>query len=469
MNFQQFLAILKARRILFIAVLMAVLIPAIVVSLLLPKRYSALASVVLEVRPDPVSGFSYQSLMTPSVVATQIDIIKSERVARRVVRTLRLSENSAIREQWQNEARAGVDIETWLVDLFERQLDVAPSRESSVISIGYSAPDPQFAAGMANAFAQAYLETLLDLRVDPAKQYSSFFELRAKEARAKVEEAQTRLSTFQRDSGVIMTDERMDIENQRLNELSSQYVTLQSMAADTGSRQAQANAGAADKMLEVTNNPVVGGLRADLSRQEARLQEMNSRLGEQHPQVQELKANISELRSRLDLEIKRLTAGVGVTNSITRQRESQVRAELEAQRAKVLKMKQVRDEGIMILRDVDNANRAFDQIQQRLTQSSLESQVTATNMSLLTSASPPAKPSFPKIPLNVALALFVGLLLGAGVVIAAELRDRRVRAATDINDLLGLPLLGVMPKPDGKGRVENSDRLLLVSAAPGKA
>lgn len=450
MTFDQFLSVLRARRWLVFAVLLGVLVPVVALSLLLPKKYIGTASVVVEVRPDPVTGIGYQSMLTPAVVATQIDIINSDRVARRVIRQLKMAELPAFREQWQSETNGEVDIETWLVAFVQNYLDVRPSRESSVININYKGQDPAFAAGLANAFANAYLATVLELRVDPAKQYSSFFDARAKEARDALEKAQTKLSDFQRESGVVMTDERMDIENQRLNELSSQLVAIQAMSAESGSRQAQAAGGAADKLLEINSHPVVAALRADLSRTEARLQEYGAKLGDKHPQVIELRANISELRERLDSEVRRLSAGVGVANNIMRQRESQVRGELEAQRAKVLKMKQVRDEGMLILRDVEAAQRAYDQIQQRLTQTSLESQVTATNVSLLNSAMPPATHASPKVLLNTALGLVLGLLMGVGTALVAEMRDRRIRNEQDVPDLVGLPLLGVLPGPGTK-------------------
>ena len=86
MSFSQFLSILRARKALFLAVLLAVVIPAVVVSLLLPKKYTATASVVVDVKPDPLAAIAYQSMMTPAVMATQIDILQSDRVARRVVR-----------------------------------------------------------------------------------------------------------------------------------------------------------------------------------------------------------------------------------------------------------------------------------------------------------------------------------------------------------------------------------------------
>jgi chain length determinant protein EpsF len=456
MTFSQFLSILRARRILFIAVLLGVIVPVVVISLLWPKKYVGTASVVVDIKPDPISGLT-QALMTPGLLATQVDIISSERVTRRVIRTLKLTEVPAIREDWSSDTEGeNIDIETWLVAALQKRLDVKPSRESSVINIEYGAPDPKFAAGMANAYAQAYLDTVLDLRVDPAKRFNSFFDARAKDARDALEKAQNRLSEFQREKGVVMTDERMDIENQRLNELTSQYVMVQSLSAESGSRQSQAAGGAADKLQEINSHPVVASLRADLSRSEARLQELNSKFGDRHPQVVELKANIAELRSRLDTEIRRLSAGVGVTNNITRQREAQIRAELEAQRAKVLKMKEVRDEGTLILRDVEAAQRAFEQIQLRLTQSSLESQVTATNISLLTPAAPPVTHSSPKLVLNTILSVVLGLLVATGCVLVAELRNRRVRDVGDITDVLSLPLLGILPSAQAKAKSRKS-------------
>ncbi len=461
MTFKQFLSILAARKKLFLAVLISVLVPAILLSLILPKRYTAVASVVVDVKPDPLSATGYSAMMTPAIMATQADILTSDRVARKVVRNLKLAENPQIRQQWEKERTADGDIETWLVETFQKELDVKPSRESSVINVSYRAADPKFAAGLVNAFVQAYIETALDLRVDPAKQYSAFFELRVKEAREALEAAQAKLSAFQRDKGVVMTDERMDVENQRLNELSSQLVALQSLASEATSRQAQANSGSADKMQEITNNMVVATLRADLSRQEARFQELSSRLGEKNPQVVELSASIAELKARLDSEVKRLSAGVGVSSTISRQREAQTRHELEVQRAKILQMKQVRDEGLLFLRDVENAQRAFEVVVSRRNQTSLESQATLSNVSILNTASAPLEHSSPKVFLNSILALFVGLLMGVGAVLAAEFSDRRVRSGADITALVGVNLIGVLPgrpKSTAAGRLGFAQR-----------
>jgi polysaccharide biosynthesis transport protein len=224
----------------------------------------------------------------------------------------------------------------------------------------------------------------------------------------------------------------------------------------------------------VLNNPLVAGLKSDISRGDARLQELSTRLGDAHPQVQEAKANLNELRARLDAETRKVTGSVGMNNTINRQRESEIRRSLEAQRAKVLKLKAVRDEGLVIIRDVENAQRAYDAIQARFTQTNLEGQATQSNVNVLTLASPPLEHSTPKVGLNTILAFFVGSLLAIGTALALELRDRRVRSAEDLVNALKLPVIGLMPKPGMRmplGARKDSDmqhRLLAPLPQPAK-
>jgi chain length determinant protein EpsF len=474
MTFGQFLSILRARWWVVALVLGLTVAGTLVVSLLLPRQYTAAASVVVDFKPDPVSAVMYGGMASPAFMATQVDIIRSERVAQRVVRNLKLNENPQVRQQWQDETEGQGSIESWLGGVFGKAMDVIPSRESSVITVTYKAPDPRFAAGLANAFVQAYIDTALELRVDPARQYSSFFETRAKDARAALETAQTRLSSYQKENGIIASDERLDVENARLNELSSQVTMLQALMAESASRQVQAQGAQGDRMQEVLGNSIVAQLKADINRGEARLQELSTRYGDSHPQVLETRASLAELRIRQEQEVKKVTGGVGVSATINRQRESEIRRSLDAQRTKVLKMKAVRDQGMVILQDVTNAQRAYDQILQRFTQATLEGQTTQSNTNVLTQAVAPVEPSSPRMFVNTLLSVFIGLILALGIALILEMRDRRVRSTDDVPAALGLPVIGVMHKPGAKLRRSAKhlslmqQRLLAPLPQPGK-
>lgn len=461
MTFGQFLSILRARKWAALLVFLLVVFTTVGVSLILPPKYDATASVVIDIKPDPVTAMFVPGMATPGFMATQVDILTSDRVALKVIRDLKLLENEDLRQQWLDEGEGKGTIEQWLIKLLKKYLDVIPSRESNVIQITYRSPEPRFAAGLANAFAQAYVATTLELRVDPAKQFSTFFVAQSKEARDALEAAQAKLSAFQRENGIIATDERLDVENARLAELSSQLVQIQGISSESGSRQAQAQGASGDRMQEVLGNPLIGGLKADLARNEARLQELNSKLGDNHPQVVEAKANITELRSRIDAEIRRVTGGVAVTNTINKQREAQVRVELESQRAKLLQVKAVRDHGQVLVREVENAQRAYDSVVARLNQSTMEAQANQSYANLLTIAQPPAEPSSPKVALNSGLAVFMGLLLAVGVALLLELSDRRVRQPEDVSAALGLPVLGVLLKPNAKRIASRKHALML--------
>ncbi|MFN0186037.1 MAG: chain length determinant protein EpsF [Aquabacterium sp.] len=472
MSLSQLLSILRARWWIAALIFVVAVGTTLAVSLSLDKQYTASATLVLDSKPDPVSV--YTGAANPTYIATQVDIIESSRVAQRVVKNLRLIDNPQVRGQWMEATGGSGSMEAWLADSFSKNLTVRPSLQSSVITVSYKAGDPRFAAGLANAFVQAYLETSVDLRVNPARQYNTFFDQRVKDARETYEKAQARYSTFQRERGIIASDERLDIETSRLNELNSQVTALQAISAESNSREAAARS-TPDRLTDIMNSPLVLSLKGDLSRQEVRMQELNARFGDAHPLVQELRANIDELRQKLDAEVKRATSSVGVTGGINRSREAQTRVQLENQRQKVLKLKAVRDEGQLLQRDLETAQRAFDAVSARATQTSLESQATQTNAYQLAAANPPLEPSGPKVLLNTAISVFLGLLLATGVILAIELIDRRVRSHEDITAGLGVPVLGVLPKPNAR-RLVGKPRLSLMQQrlvgqlpAPGKA
>ena len=105
--------------------------------------------------PDPIAGIVLPGMISPGYMATQVDIISSDRVAQRVVKLLRMDESPLIKQQWADETEGKGTLIVWLANLLQKKLDVKPSRESNVINIDFSGADPAFAAAVANAFAQS--------------------------------------------------------------------------------------------------------------------------------------------------------------------------------------------------------------------------------------------------------------------------------------------------------------------------
>jgi uncharacterized protein involved in exopolysaccharide biosynthesis len=175
------------------------------------------------------------------------------------------------------------------------------------------------------------------------------------------------------------------------------------------------------------------------------MQDIATNVGKNHPDYQTAAAEVSNLRKRIDAESARIAASLGSTTQVNLRRESDIKAALEAQKQRMLQLTHEHDEVAVLQNDVVTAQRNLDAVTQRLAQSSLESQTQQANISLLTTAVEPQKRSSPKYFLNLLVGIFLGGVLGVGAALARELTDRRVREASELSPLLGVPLFATIP------------------------
>jgi succinoglycan biosynthesis transport protein ExoP len=443
MNFSQFLLILRARKWILIITLLITVGATVIVSALLPKTYKASASVLMNYKGiDPVTGMAMPGQLLPGYMATQIDIISSKNVALRVVDQLHLAESPAVIAQFNEASKGAGNVRDWLAELLLAKLEIVPSHESSVVDISFKGSDPQFVATVANAFADEYQKTSIQLKVDPMRKASTYFTEQTKLLRDALESAQSRLSAYQQKNGIVSLDNRLDVESNRLNDLSAQLVAAQGLAMEATSRQRMAQGGAFAESPDVAANPLIQSLKVGLGSAESKLAEIGQRLGTNHPQYQSAKAEVDKLRSDLKESLRVTSNSVGNNAQIMSQREAAIRAALAAQKAKVLELNRTRDEMGVLQKDVESAQRAFEATSQRLSQTRLEGQSEQSDISLLNPAVPPSQPAGPKVLLNTVLALFLGTMFGIGVALLAEMLDRRVRSENDLSDALQLPMFG---------------------------
>lgn len=451
MNLSNFLAVLRARWVAAV-IASAVMLAAVILYLVFATRtYLATATVLVDAKPDPVSAMLYGGA-TPALINTQIEIIRSDRVAQRVVQNLKLADLADMRTGFA-QAKTGGSMQEWLVEFVQAGLDpkvVTPG--SNVISIGYHSPDARFAATVANAYVQAYLETSIELRVDPAKQYSGFFTDQQKDARSALEAAQNKLSAFQKEKGIIGTDDRFDLEMSRLTALTQELVSIQTARVVASTRQAPG--GNASQLPDVLGNGTVNGLKADLSSAELKLQELASRYGDKHPQVQEARATVAELKTKIARATADVTGSIGIDARVSGARVSEIQAAVDAQRQKVLALKDTRDQAAVLARDVENAQRAYDVVNNRASQTSLESQNRQANATVISSATAPSQPSTPKVAATLIIGIVFSIGLGVGVALLLEQFDKRLRTNSDAFEFLGLPVIGIMPSPSMNRRLK---------------
>ena len=468
MPFEQVVPALKARWRVALLIWAGIVLAVLAATFALPPRYEATATLVVELGGRdliPGQGVFKPAGAVSTHVATQADVIRSEEVALGAMRNLGLHQDPAWRQRWIDATDGQGDFNAWVAGQLLHSLEVRPSRDSNVLTLSYASPDPRFSAAVANAFVKSFIDTTLQMRAGPARQFNTFFAERAKPLREALEQARTRLSAYEKEHGVAVGDQG-DVESARLAELTSQLVTLQDAHAEATKRQAQARQ-APGEMREVRNDPEVAVLTGELVRLEGQLADLKSEFGEQHHAVIQARQSIRDVRRRLDAAMRRAAESLGTPLKVIQARLAEVEGAIKQQRELVLQRKSQRDAAAALLRDVENAEKAYGAVLTRASETALESaNTTETSVSVLKSATPPLW-SPARLKRNLAVALVLGLLLGLAAALLREMRDRRLRTIDDVTRRLQQPLL--LALPDGharRARRSEHTRQRLVSIQP---
>ena len=330
-------------------------------------------------------------------------------------------------------------IKDYLADELIKKLEVKPSRESSILLISYKSNDTDLAALVANAFADVYQQKSIQLKVEPAQKAAEYLGDQTKRLREDLQVAQEKLMQYKQGKGLTSESTNLDVESDRLNELSTQLVNVQSQSVEATSRQ-QSTQGNADSSPDVAADPIVQNLKIQLSQAESKFSETAQRLGPSHPQYQSAQAELAKLRGQLKEATSRASANIGSTANIHQKRVAELKAALASQKERVLALNLSRGELSVLQRDVDTAQKALDSASQRLTQNTLQGNVTQADIAILTRAISPTAPVGPRVLLNMILSIFLGTLLGVGFGLLSEMLDRRVRSRDDVVELLGVPV-----------------------------
>jgi uncharacterized protein involved in exopolysaccharide biosynthesis len=401
-------------------------------------RYVATSSVLINFADGTDGAGKPPALLYSGYLATQIDVLGSQNVALKVVDRLNLVDDAAARQRFlgtessmeetlrrakdavasfmqrfmpkrpldANDAADPGNERYLIADRFLKNSEVRPSPDSSVIQVGYSAPTARAAAEAANAIVQAYVDTTLELSVNPARSSSEWLDAQVERQTKEVQDARAKLTDFQQRSGIITTDAN-DADSARLNDLNSQLVAAQSQ-----------------------NHPAIQALKSDLARAQAKLNDLPPQLGTNHPTYKSTQAEVAALRSQLEEESARIASGL--------------RGEIGSQRSSMLQMRKQHAQFATLKEAVDSAQRALDDTMQKASQTRLNSQMTQTNISVVRVAVPPRQPTTPNLAFNLALATALGIVVGIGMALWREVVCRFVRSADDIRDFLGVPVLGAL-------------------------
>lgn len=485
---EKVLLILSKRFLLICGVLVFALVIAGIATALAPKMYKTSTSVHFDFKSANPIDDRGRSLEEAAYLSTQIDIIKSQNVAKKVEESLTKYEKERLIRAFQKENtlvdnffkkagkffsvftlsnedaspasdKDGGNIESleissaysWLTLQIGSNLEVKQRFKSRIVDIFYVSSDPEIATLMANRFTDAYIATNLQMVIDPARKTSGWFSDQLKSLRKKLEEAQARLTSYQQKEGIVSSDERLDTETARLQELSSQLVTAQKETRYAVTEQNKLKdlqeSGASEMTLaSVFNNSIVQIIKQEIRNLESKLVEISTSLGKNHPKYISVNSELEAARQRLTNEIKSISDGINSAATLANDRERDLKAALDRQKQLVLDLKQEHNRISVLIRDVESAQATYNAALSEQNKTNMQSLVDQTNVSVVDLANIPVQPSSPRITTNLMLGAFIGVLLGIGLAILKEMFHQRIYSKEDLIKELELPLLGHLKK-----------------------
>ena len=455
------LAALKEELRTIFAVLVAAVLVALIASLLTTKQYQAIAVIQLmpragrEVQSDAVVKNDDGGYMESRDRArTQIQIILSRTVRAEVARRYLAADHHDLPE--------GEEAGT-LKDL----ISAGPREDTQLVEVRVLHPNPESAATLANLVAEVYSEQNLSQRTDAARETTTWLDQRSGEYAEALRAATAKVMSFKAEHDLVDTEQgddgvstRMGALERALGEATTKRVLLEGKLAE---HQRLLARGQTEVLAGMIDDPSLTALSRERAKIVAESAETLSRYGELHPEHQRAVQHITGVDALIAQEVRRNIQGEKAEVETLKRQEADIGAELNGVRAERLDKQRLQKEFETLLMEEDQARTLYGSLGERGAEVELQARTRLNDVRLVDPALPPGKPLKPNLALNLAVALAAGLMGGMGLGLLRQRMNPLLLRTEEIEDRLGLPLLGALPTVP---KVEGEPRALYAHLPP---
>jgi capsular exopolysaccharide synthesis family protein len=385
---------------------------------------------------------------------TQLNVLQSQALARRVIEELSLVKRPEFAGMAQIQDPALQD--KLLVDNFLGGLSVELIRNTRIVKVTYSSPDPNLAADIVNTLMDQLVVYTLAARIESTKQAREWLNKRLTELQQRLEETREELVRYSREHEIVELGQNQTIAIERLTDLNRRLVEAEADRIQAQTLYRLSKKADPDALPAVAADSMVQTLRQRLTEDQRKLTELQRRFTDQWPEVKTLKGQIEESERQLAETKRRILAKIEADYTAALSREQTLRQELEKQRTETLRQNERAVDLSIKQQQVEASTQLYGSLLQKLNDVDLLSTLETTNIQILDRAQVPTLPARPRKLFNIGVGGLVGLLLGVLLALFIEYLDNTIKSTDDVDRLLGLPSLGVVPALESlerKGRL----------------
>lgn len=340
-----------------------------------------------------------------------------------------------------------------MIRIFLDKLEVSVQGNSRVIAVGFSSHDAQTAAQVPNILAEVYLQRQRAAKQKIAELDTQLLGKRVAALRQKVESADQAVEAYRKESGLLQGDKGSPLIMQQLTDTSTQLTLAQAARSKAQARLDQIEAlartpGGIESSNDVMDSALIPYLREQKIELQRKKGELTAKLTDQHPAVLRLQADIREMNARIKAEEKRVVEGYRSDVAATKAQKNSVQNEFDQFKTAVAEANEKEIKLRSLQREADADRTLLATMLSRLKETRQQQDVGTqqADARIVSLADVPINPAFPKKGAMVTLALVGSSLLSVLIVLVSEQRDRGFRSNKQIEQALGMPVFGAVPK-----------------------
>jgi len=457
LHFLDYWRIIRIRKTVILSVFLLVVMTATLVTWILPESYSSTARIKVERDQSDIASVVGQMQMTgydPFFIQTEFEVIQSAQILGLVIKELNLNKT------WGAKYANGETLKTTeTMNLLRGRLSLRPVRNTSLIEISVLSEKPDEAARIAEEIAKQYQKYRLEVvqRLSTGGIQALIAEkdrqdLKITEAQGKVDELRKTLripdSMAEGNTPtVLMTAETLRHLNALRIESDAEYVRQSTLLRSLGAlKQAELR----QVLPTAAQDNLLGSLLEQLTIADQKLIGAQADFGPKSPEYNKDKDQVSDLNSKIDLRVNGIMKGLGAKVDSLGQGLTNLMTEVEKAKQEDIDMAKEAAPYFEAKRRLEELRRSLVMLETKIHNENIDKDLPRTGMvEILDDAVPGMRPVRPNKPLNIALGIIIGLVVGVGLAFFIEYLDTSVKTIDDVERALQSPVLGVIPQNVG--------------------
>ena len=442
-----------------------------------PTLYMAKSTLKIEPQNPSFTGIlqtpTSQEVNRYDYYQTQFALLNSAPLAARVIKSLGLESNPALTRQnfnpisWiidsvnsvlesvtnlfrssssaQRPTAYELGVAPWIISQYRSFLKVEPVKNTRLVDVSFSTPDPRLSQQLANTHATSFIQMILENHFNLTQEARDFLSKKLAELRGKVVNAENELNKFRQQHGVVSLEKGENIVVDRLVDLNKQLTQARSDRIQTESLYQMTRNKNTEYLSQVLGNPLIMQIKGTLANLETEKGRLSSIYTPEHPRLQELNQQIGEAKKTLNAEIANIVRGVESNYNAARAREQALATEAQNQQQTALNLKEVGVDYAVLNEEVVVNRGLYENVLKRMNETNVANDLAASNMQVVQRAEVPTRPSSPNTMRILLVSVTLGLMLAVAFAFFLEYMDATMNTPQQVWEAVSLATLGVVP------------------------